>query len=417
MRLGGLLMLSFWSAAMEMRRKKMRTILGISMLTIGTVSVVLSVGLVQGIVQATSEYIRVTGGLELMRIYETGLVQMNPDRQFWRPLSTVDAERLRLRVGEKAMIAPEVGFPPLPVGRPGKEPISTYVVGGTPEYFTVNRSDVDQGRYIDIGDCASRNRVIVISPEVRARLFSQGENPLGQVVTFMGADFRVVGVMKEYDFYTGPVKKGIQFKNRFSVIPLSLAQEMGYGATDQVSGIHVGLKQYSDLGWARDKIVSTLLAARAGIRDIELDTREREAEGWHSTERAATMAAFLLAMVALLVAGLSTTVLMLASLAERVKEIGIRRACGAGSGDIAFQFMVESFTMGIIGGVLGIILGYLLVPAVGRFMPNTLPGRPIFLPSVAMAGASFSVLVGLLAGILPAVRAGRLPPLDAIRNP
>ena len=398
-----------------MRRKKLRTMLGVTALSIGTLSVVLSVGIVSGIVRAASEYIRVTGGLELVRVFETSLIKQTDTPQYWRPLNLEDAERVSYQMGTRGLVAPEVGFPVQPITR-AERSVSSYIVGATSTYFSVNRSEVATGRRLADLDELRHNPVIILSPEARAELFATDENPIGKTVETLGAQFEVIGVFKEYDYYTGPVKQGAKFKNRFSIIPLSVAQDIGFGSTNQITGIHVSVNDFNQLPRFREKILSTIVAGRGGLNDVEVETREREAAGWLATEKSAKISAIILAAVAMGIGGISITSLMLTSLAERVKEIGIRRACGASASDIVLQFIIESSWIGILGALVGVALGYLLIPMLGRFIPESLPGKPIFVPSVAFIGAAFSLTVGFLAGLLPAVRAGRLHPLESVRS-
>ena len=410
-----LIFLALKAATLETVRHPVRSVVSIAAVALGVFALVASMGIVTGLVRGLTEYIETTGGYGLVRVYETAIAEpIAPAERHWKGLGGSDYALLRNSLPADVQIAPEIGFNIAPLTS-GERSLDTYVVGATPEYFPVNRFEVEEGRALAMADMLAANPVIVLSPEAREKLF--GDEPaVGREVNFAGLLLKVVGVIREYSFYTGPVKGRGVFKNRFSLIPITLAQSAFYHHDDVFTGINLASTNLATLGDFKTHVEALAIELRDGKRDITVQTREPEIKGWLAMEQATRMGLALFSALVLVVGGLGVANTMLASIKDRVKEIGVRRATGATKLDMMIQFLVEACFLSLCGGVIGVAASWAAMPMLARCLPAGFPGAPVFILSFAAFGLLSSIAVGVIAGLFPALRAARLSPLEALRT-
>ncbi len=158
---------------------------------------------------------------------------------------------------------------------------------------------------------------------------------------------------------------------------------------------------------------NVMMSTHRGIEDFTFRTQEDWAEQIETFVRNARMSGGLIAGISLLVGGIGIMNIMLASISERVREIGIRKSVGASTGDVFVQILAESVVIAVLGGLVGLVTSFGLVNMIGSFSPDE--NAPIVTPLALIVAFSFSVLIGVLAGIIPAVKAARLDPIQALR--
>jgi putative ABC transport system permease protein len=292
----------------------------------------------------------------------------------------------------------------------------TSVSGVTPDYATVRNFYPMMGTFITEEDMRSQARVAAIGQRVWEDLFPPGVNPIGQTIRINRAPFRIVGVMEERGVSSFSDDNDVVF------VPLSTAQAKLFGGRDlsgdyTVSVIYGRAVDESRLDAARDQIVR-VLRQRHGLlystdkNDFTVLTQKDVGEVFQSLTALLTMFLGLIAAVSLLVGGIGIMNIMLVSVTERTREIGIRKAVGAKRRDILMQFLIEAMVLSLVGGLLGIAIG-----ASGTIsMSVAVEDLALHLsPSTILLAAGFSMTVGLFFGIYPAVRASRLNPIDALR--
>jgi putative ABC transport system permease protein len=298
----------------------------------------------------------------------------------------------------------------------GSKNSQTSVVGVTPSYPDVRNFYPVVGIFISEEDMRSRARVAAIGQSVLKDLFPPGVNPVGQTIKINRVPFRLIGVMEE---------KGVSSfsdDNDVVFIPLSTAQTRLFGGRDisgdyTVSVIYGKVKDESRLEAARDQIVR-LLRQRHGLiystdeNDFTVLTQKDVGEVLQSLTAILTMFLGLIAAVSLLVGGIGIMNIMLVSVTERTREIGIRKAVGAKRRDILTQFIIEAMILGLIGGLVGILIGVSGTVAVSTAVKDLTLHLSI---STILLATGFSTAVGLFFGIYPAMRASRLHPIDALR--
>jgi putative ABC transport system permease protein len=298
----------------------------------------------------------------------------------------------------------------------GNHNTQTSVSGITPSYPAVRSFYPTMGTFVNDEDMRSRARVAVLGQSVLQELFPPGVDPIGQMIKINRVPFRVVGVMEEKGVSTFSDDNDVVF------VPLTTAQTRLFSGRDlsgdyTVSVIYGKAVDESRLEAARDQIVR-LLRQRHGLiystdkNDFTVLTQKDVGEVLQSLTAILTVFLGLIAAVSLLVGGIGIMNIMLVSVTERTREIGIRKAVGAKRRDILMQFLIEAVVLSLLGGLVGITIG--VSGTVG--VSSTVEDLTLHLSlSTILMATGFSMAVGLFFGIYPAVRASRLNPIDALR--
>ena len=300
----------------------------------------------------------------------------------------------------------------------GGENLGSTVAGVTPEYQWVNNLAGAEGSFISELDYKGRSRVVVLGSQLAENLFGS-MNPVGQTMRINGHQFRVIGVLQS---------KGTSFgmEDLVAYAPLSTVQStlvaqqvssLGYS----VSAISVQAKSGDAIDSAKEEITN-LLRQRHHLRE-----GEEEDFTVMSMEAISSIAGQILGIVQLVlaaIAGISLLVgaigimnIMLVSVTERTREIGLRKAVGAKRRDILMQFLTESATLSFCGGAIGVALGWLIVKIASVVAANFgFAFSAMVSGDVIALAVGVSILVGIVSGIYPAIRAARLDPIEALRH-
>jgi putative ABC transport system permease protein len=283
--------------------------------------------------------------------------------------------------------------------------VATFV-GTTPSWFAASSTPVGQGAMFTADDVDQGRRVVVIGPTVAEELFP-GVDPVDKQVTVGGALFTIVGVLAEKS------STGFQDSNDTAVAPLTAVQQVltGYGA---LTSIIVEASDPDKVDAAQDQ-VSTILDQKLNVSDSSTSTPYRIQNASSlletQTETADTFTTLLgaVAAISLLVGGIGITNIMLVTVTERTREIGIRKALGAPRRVILTQFLIEATLLSVLGGGLGV------AAALIGSQFEIVGVKPVIVPSSIGLAVGVSVAIGLFFGGLPAARAARLRPIDALR--
>jgi len=283
-----------------------------------------------------------------------------------------------------------------------KETVS--IDGITPNYEDVQNFHIQAGRYIMPIDVDTRQKVVLIGVEAAKTFFGEG-NPIGKQVTLNGLPFTVVGLLEE---------KGESLLSSYDdkiLIPISTSERLLFTSGVKVISIQASSAEDVDLAISTvENILKTKFKNDKNSYSILnqqdlLDTMDTVTQ---------TMSLLLAGIsgISLLVGGIGIMNIMLVSVTERTKEIGIRKAIGAKRKDILSLFLIESVVLTTIGGVIGILIGIGGTYGISGLM-NV---EPYVAPGVVISSFLFSMLIGIVFGILPANRAAKLKPIDALRN-
>lgn len=296
--------------------------------------------------------------------------------------------------------------------------IHTRILGVTPEFEQVRNSPVEAGEFIQHDHVGGRSNVILLGSVVVDRLFADEEplEPLGKWIRLNNVPFRVIGILES----KGAV--GLVDMDDVVYVPITTAQTRlvggsSYRGANTITGINVQVISEDQIDEAVEQI-STVLRRRHHILYDDDFAIVGQNELLNTANQIIDAFTFFLggvAAISLIVGGIGIMNIMLVSVTERTKEIGIRKAVGATRGDILVQFLFEAVTLAVVGGLGGILLGFSIVSVlsginVAGYALDTVVG----LDAITLA-VGFSIVVGVVFGLYPARRAARLNPIDALR--
>ncbi len=376
--------------------------------TLGVLIGVLAVILLVGLGDAVRSYV-----LETFAGIGSNLIQVRAGKQETRGLqppsmavknrlTMADVDALQRRAYSLDGVSPTVfGSGELKLGDLKR---NVMVIGVGPRYMDIRSMSVARGEMFSDEDMQARRRVIVIGETIVRELFDERESPIGQTIYVATTPFRVVGVTE---------RKGKTFgfdMDDLAFVPATAAQDL-FGL-ETVSEIIGRAKDRYTVQPAIEEMSEILANRRNGTVDFSINSQDDMMSTVNNIMDTLTFALGAIASISLLVGGIGIMNIMLVSVRERTREIGVRRAMGAKKRDIMLQFLVESVVVSMIGGALGLLLGWAIIAIAQRVEPDL----PVALSAwnVFMA-LGFSALVGVLSGVLPAVRAAELDPVEALR--
>lgn len=332
-----------------------------------------------------------------------------------RPLTMADADALgdRFAASSVEAVAAVIQSGDVRVAS-STEQTSATVTGVTPSYESVRNYVVSEGSFITEEQNLGRASVVLLGPELAEKLFDRSEGLVGETVRIEGQPFRVIGVLQS--------RGGGAFgsEDNVALIPMSTARaRIIRRSGDRVDVIFVQATTAESVPQATEEIAQILRTrhrTEVGADDFTVLSQQDFLQVAASITGVFTTFLGGIAAISLLVGGIGIMNIMLVSVAERTREIGLRKALGARRKDILVQFLTESSLLSLIGGLVGIVLGWLIAAAVGQFAAAS--GTP-FTPSISLnavlLATLFSAAVGLFFGIYPANRAAALEPVEALR--
>jgi putative ABC transport system permease protein len=311
-----------------------------------------------------------------------------------------DAEQIKNRIPEVVDVIPIIIGSRM--AKFGNKAERTMIYGVTANYPRLVNHKVAEGRFFSEIDVDGRKRVCVIGKTARKKLFG-AFSPIDEKLWVASTKFTCIGEMDE---------KGEMFgfnMDDIIIIPITTVQSLL--STRKILEIVVWVKDEKYLGAVREEIKDILTKRHKGEDDFHYHTQGEMLSILGTIINALTGFIVAMAALSLFVGGLGITNIMLGSLAQRTREIGIRKAIGATDSDIQRQFLLESAVIGIIGGIIGIALG-----SAAAVLVLNLVGMPVWIPWwIIVAALAFCTGIGLLAGVFPAIRASRLSPMEALR--
>lgn len=394
-------------AGLSLVANKLRTILTMLGIIIGVSAVIAMVSVGLGVRKNVTDSISRLGSNLLMVM--AGSANRGGVRGGAGSVQTLtydDAKAIKEKIKDVAYVSPTVQTNSQVVY--GHENWSTTVTGVIPEYVAIQSLTMQSGIFFSEHDVDVRNRVAVIGTTVAANLFGS-VNPVGKKIRVGNAPYTVIGLIAS----KGQSSVG-QDQDDVVLIPLTTAQERLLGVT-YVRSINVQVANADKMDEVQANI-EKLLRQRHRIRagaDDDFNVRNLTSlmEAMSETTTMITLLLGSIAGISLVVGGIGIMNIMMVSVTERTREIGIRKAIGATYNSIMLQFLIESTMISILGGIVGIFLGIGLAQAISKFggFTTVISGASI------VASFGFSLFVGIFFGMLPARKAARLDPIDALR--
>jgi len=381
------------------------TILGI-VIGIGSVIAMISIG--QGATGAIESSIQSMGSnlITVSPGFQRSFSQISTGRGSAQSLTTADADAIATEVPNVVAVAPEVSRRYQIVAK--GQNTNTQVIGTVADYPTVKNVEIDQGSFVSDQNVRSLSKVAVLGPTTRDDLFGAGSNPVGQTIRINGVNFKVIGVTQS--------KGGTGFGSRDDMvfIPITTAQKFLAGS-DAVSTISVQAESPQVMASVQSGITNVLLQLHnisdPQLADFSVISQQDILASASSITNTMTTLLAAIAGISLIVGGIGIMNMMMTTVTERTREIGLRKAIGAKKLDISLQFLAEAVMLTFLGGAIGILLGAGIAQGITIF---TGMATKISLFSIILA-FSVSAGIGIVFGYWPAQKAAKLNPIEALR--
>lgn len=435
------LLLCLETGLREIAAHKFRSFLSMLGIVLGVSSLVATMALTNGIEKGTRTFMQQIGGLEFVQVVDKEISGQMMD--FWNlsPGRTLmDAEIIKASAPLISHVSPEMNHGVSLSS--GSITDRKQIQGVWPDHFVVARHEIKAGRFLTQLDVDRATHSVVIGDEI-ARTFFPNTKPddvVGKVLLLNDTPFTVVGVLTRYvreqDQRRQEIakKRGAEVrgrqagrwdpfrrKNESILIPLStmfFEFKSGQFPMDAMESVRLNsltlrVGNIDHFRPSLEQVRTALNITHRGVDDFDLETREEWFDRMEDNIAATRLSGGLIAIISLVVGGIGITNIMLASITERVREIGIRMAVGAKGRDIFMQILVESVSIASIGGLIGIAAGAGLIQLLIAIAPTE--NLPEMTFTSVILSVAFAITAGIVSGIYPALRASKLEPISALR--
>ncbi len=383
---------SFRMAFSSIWSSKMRSFLTMLGIIIGVVAVVVLISLVNGATASVTSEIQGLG---------SNLLTVSIRNNRYHNLTLDEISQLNEASASIGAVAPNLSQPV--IAKNGSKTYSATIQGTTPDYLAIGNLQIQYGRFLKTPDLDSQSAVAILGINVADELFGR-QDVLGEKISISGRTFLVVGVLeKGSSAFSGSDDK--------IIVPFSLAQRMA--SQKYLTSFYVASIDSNSVDQAQKDIEATLLKMYRQDEDAyNIMNQASILDVMDSVMGTLSLLLGGIAGISLLVGGIGIMNIMLVSVSERTREIGIRKAIGAGRNRILTQFLIESMVISVVGGVIGILVSWGLLSIVSAVAGMSFG---MTLGVIALA-VGFSVLVGVVFGLYPANKASKLHPIQALRT-
>ena len=436
----------------EVWSHKFRSLLTMLGIILGVASLVGMSALIKGMENGMKEAMVAMGGADKVLLEQQEVPADQEHLADQAPGRTMtDVQALRQSAPLLRVVSPEMRVEGLFATRGEKAVMPEEAVGAWPAVIDMNLHTLEHGRFFTPLDEENANAVCVIGTGIRDDLFGSPEQvgekiiPIGEVINLSGQPFTIVGMFQRYEGeqekkerelqrskpkvpQVGPERRrgwgrgnwAFRRKNYTLYMPLNTAWIRFRAASGQnnipdprLTDIDIKVAEMGVMETALQQARNVLMMTHRGIEDFGFRTQENNLENINQQIRNARMSGGIIAAISLLVGGIGIMNIMLASINERIREIGICKAVGATGPAIFTQILVESVVIAMLGAVMGVVASYGFVLILAQISPSA--NAPVITPWALGVGVAFSLAVGVVAGLFPALKAARLNPIQALR--
>ncbi len=439
----------------EIWSHKFRSLLTMFGVVLGVASLVGMSAIIKGMENGMRESMVAMGGADKVVIQNQSVPAHQDHLADQAPGKTMrDVMALQASAPLIRLVSPEMEVEDVAITRGQKMTQPTECVGVWPAVLEMNLHTLEHGRFFNDMDDANASPVCVIGTGIRDDLFGRPEAvgreiiPLGEQILINGQPFTIIGMFQHYmgeqeakerelaklakpqdPSQAGPKRQrgwgrhggwAFQRKNMTVYMPLNTAWIRFRAAGDKdgildprLTDIDIKVLNVERLEASLQQARNVLLQSHRGIEDFTFQTQENQLETISKQIKNARLSGGIIAGISLLVGGIGIMNIMLASINERVREIGTCKALGATGLDVFVQILVESVVLALLGAVAGVAASYLLVDVLALLSPTS--NSPVITPMAMAVGVGFSALVGISAGLIPAIKAANLQPIQALR--
>jgi putative ABC transport system permease protein len=399
----------------QLRTQKLKSFFSLLGVILGVMFLLVVVTVVEGLDRYVREdFTSQIFGVNTVTLTRDPEIQINTDAEQWRALmrrprmTYDDADAVRARLTVPCRVAVESGTGGEAVGDNGRSVSGVRITGASPEIFEIRDLGVARGRAFTPQEASSGAPVVVIGSETATVIF-EDLDPLGRTIRLRGFPYRVIGVLEERGSLFG------QSLDNLAIAPARSPIQSVTAPRGFVDGIIIQAIDPDRLREAQAE-VEGIMRTRHRLRpgdenDFSLQTADEAISFWDNISRILFTALPMLVAISVVVGGIVIMNIMLVSVMERTREIGVRKALGARRRDILTQVLIESATLSTVGGAFGVLVGISIAMLVAAVSPLPAAVSPFW----ASVGVGLGLTVGLVSGVYPAWRAAKLDPVDALR--
>jgi putative ABC transport system permease protein len=392
----------------SLRANPLRTLLTVAAVGIGVATLLAIVAIIQGLNGSFAKQLA-SLGTSTLNVSRTPQISLGPTWWMYRNRKQLTVPQMQALASQSkyaTFVVPELNEEAKDVSSRQQTASGVDVVGTLGDFQRIGGYEMASGRFITDADSDNERFVIVLGSQVAEVLFPD-RSPLDQSVRMDNRPYRVVGVLEAKGQLLGQSMDLVAFVPFRSFLSV-------YGKRD--FQIDVAVEDRKDLDKAEDEITGILRRARnvppGKPDDFSINRAEQLADTYNSLTGALYGVALAVGVITLIVGGIGIMNIMLVSVRERTREIGVRRALGARRRTIVVQFLLEAAAVSALGGVIGTVIGLAVAKLVGAVTSLSASVQPL----TVLGGVGFSALVGLVFGIWPAARAAQLDPVEALRH-
>lgn len=402
-------------AFQQIRTQKLKSIFSLLGVILGVMFLIVVVTVVEGLDRYVREdFTSQVFGVNTITLTRWEEVSINTSREEWRErirrpwLHFEDAQAIREELSVPSRVAVESRTGSSVVGDNGRAATGVQVLGASPEIFQIRDLAIESGRAFTQQENEAGTPVIVIGSET-AELVFEGLEPVGRTLRVRGFPYRIIGVMEERGSLFG------QSLDNLVIAPARSPIQSITAPRGNVDSIIIQVLNPDRLEEAQLEAEGIMRVRRrlrpADDPDFALETAEQAISFWNNISRILFMALPMLVSISLVVGGIVIMNIMLVSVMERTREIGVRKAIGARRRDILAQVLIESATLSTVGAAFGVLAGL----GIAKFIAAVSVMPAAVAPRWIVLGVTLGLTVGIVAGVYPAARASKLDPVDALR--